>query len=347
MEPPSPRIGEGNRTPAEMASDLHRNGYVLVPLPPAKVAQIRQDFENYLDNIPEILPGKMDRNTHKGDIGAGTFGALNFASAFHCDAAIKADQIVMEASWPIFEVLAAKLDYTYLQCVADRLCYRTQAQPKESFHRDVTPCEDDSVFFGSILNLNKSLDQHFTLVPGTHSFERGIEGHAFTPVNIAELGLMEKEKTIVIPPNHVFMFAENAIHRVTGKKPKHPILRKFVGMRLCNTESCWCPENAQRERAQAPLIHKGGKLAPMVPKLWICNWPDKCEEFSSKLDPRMVTEHTYKSGKQAGRTFKTPYTEPRSLTQLGKRYRDAPPGRFVPKRIRLAGSSQHDPIVIE
>lgn len=71
----------------------------------------------------------------------------------------------------------------------------------------------------------------------------------------------------------------------------------------------------------------------MVPKLWVTNWPDKCEEYSKRLIPQMLEEYTYQSGMKRGRTITKPLTEPPSLTTLGKKYPDADPNRFKPEML--------------
>ena len=116
------------------------------------------------------------------------------------------------------------------------------------------------------------------------------------------------------------VFFENIVHRVSGGKPQKTILRKFVGFRISDDPEQWCPENAERMECQAALRHKGGDLAPMYPNLWLTNWPDKCEEFSQRLKPVMLTTHTYKTGKKRGRTITLPKREPPSLQELGRMY---------------------------
>jgi len=317
-----------------MAADLIQYGYILRPVNPGDVERDRYLFNKYLKFLPEHKPeAEFD-----GDVGAGSFGAINYASSYHCPAAISCDHHVYSTFEDVLINVAKHLGLKNSQIIPDRLCYRTKAQPTESYHYDASAgAEETDVFYGTIYNLNKDLDQVFTLVPGTHKMKADLDGGAFTTVDPdLKADYKKREITIAIPPGHALLFNENVIHRVSGRKPKKPILRKFVGFRLTNSDEPWCPENVARMEEQAALAHKGGQVAPMFPRLWLTNWPDKCEEYSKRLIPEMLTTHTYASGKKKGRTITIPHRKPPSLTVLGKRYPvdETALNRFKLKRIK-------------
>lgn len=297
---------------------LIQNGYFLIQADPDKVFTGRTLYKQYLRNIPEI----REEAVFEGDKGAGSFGALNYASAYHNPAKRYLDALSYDTALYLITGAAAILGLANFQGIPDRSFFRNKKQPKESYHTDNTAgANATDVFYGSALNLNEDIDQVFTLVPGSHTNSARTDGGEFTPLTATE-DLLAREIQVVIPPGHMLVFNENIVHRISGKKPKKTILRNGFGFRITDSEISWAPDNERRLAEQAPLIHKGGEIAPMYPKLWKLNWPDKCEEYSAKLIPEMVTTHTYLTGKKRGRTINIPHKEPPSLTVLGKRYRD-------------------------
>ncbi len=284
-------------------------------------------FGKYLMNLPEHLEAPDPAR----DVGAGSFGALNYASAYHCKAACVIDkEIGIEIIGPIIADVAWQKDLKNWELLPDRLCYRTKAQPTESYHTDNSAgaSAPSDIFFGSFVTLNRQQIQTFVVVPGSHKEGASMKGGDFTPITSSD-ELKAREVSVKVPPNHAIVFYENIIHRVSGGKPKLPLIRKFLGFRASNDERSWCPANQALIRTQGALCHKGGARAPMIPKLWLTNWPDKCEEYSAKLRPEMVTSHTYKSGVKRGRTIAIPIIIPPSLADLGCPYeRPTPDTRF-------------------
>jgi hypothetical protein len=316
------------------SKELRERGFLLVKLSEAKVRSARHLFKSYLRSIPEHVQGAEI----EGDFGAGSFGGINYASAYHCPAATFIDEFVAEEMEPILTALGALQGLSQLELLPDRLCYRTKAQPKESWHTDNTSFVTSSseLVFGTIVNLNKGVSQQFVCVPGTHTLGARMTGGDFTPEGAENIERWkEEEVTLVIPPKHALIFFENIVHRVSGGKPKHPILRKFVGFRLSNDKKQWCPANETQMETQGALHHKGGNLAPLYPKLWRTNWPDHCEKYSERLRPEMLTTHTYKTGKKRGRTITLPHKIPPSLGELGCKYElsESARKRFRPRSI--------------
>lgn len=309
---------------------LKRNGYLLLNVEHHKVEEDRKLFYGYISNIPEF---RKDNELHTGDIGAGRFGALNFASAYHAPVCVSCDNHVYEVAQPTLIALAKDLGLRHIQLVPDRLCYRTQAQPAESYHYDATyGAEKDDCFLGTIYNLNENFTQVFTCVPGSHKLEADLKGGEYTKQE-KKLEYKQKEKVIHIPPYHALVFFENIVHRVSGGKPAQPILRKFVGFRLTNADTEWfASQNGPLLATQGALFHKGGKIAPMYPRLYLANHVDKLIQFANRLKPEMLTDYTYKSGKRKGVTIRIPKQPPPSLQELGAMY-DNTENRFKLQKI--------------
>lgn len=298
---------------------LKSQGFLLLPVDHDKAKKDRELFQAYISNIPEL---KEDAKI-TGDIGTGSFGALNFASSYHNPAAVSCDMNVLLAATRTLDALANDLGLKYMQLIPDRLCYRTRAQPPESYHYDATSgAEEGDCFFGSIYNLNENLVQKFTCVPGTHKLCADVKGGAYTPTDkMVNVEYKKREATVSIPPFHALLFFENIIHRVTGGVPIEPIRRKFVGFRLTNSPRSWMHDkNTPLMITQGPLYHKGGQLAPMYPRLYLTNHTDKLQQFADRLRPELLTDYTFKSGKRKGETITIPLRFPPSLEQLDSMY---------------------------
>lgn len=295
-----------------------RDGIVVGELPEKDAAKCRKLMREYLGNIPEKKVQRAPGNA--GDYGAGSFGAINYSSAYHNPAATKTDATIMRVVGPTVQAVAREMGLEYYEMVPDRMLYRTKKQPRESFHTDNTAGAEskNEVFFVVIVNLNETRDREFVCVPGTHSMSTRLKGGDFTP-ETDQAEWKAREVTYKIPPGGYALVVENIVHRIAGGK-NQVTMGKFCAFRISNSPRQWCPENDARMESQAALAHKGGQIAPMVPKLWVTNWPDKCEALAATLRPEMNTTHTYKSGVKKGRTITMPKREPPSLQDLGRMY---------------------------
>ena len=301
---------------------LMKNGYFVIKADPERVAHGRSLYNDYLKHIPEL---RSDYDIGTDDIGAGSFGALNFSSAYHNPAKIYLDQLIVETVEPLIRGVAAILGLENFQFVPDRSYYRCRKQNPESYHSDNTNgAEKTDVFFGAKLNLNEDIDQALTLVPGTQKQSASVKGGEFCVVkDKADVAFYKaREEVITFGPNEIVIFYENIIHRISGKKPKKPILRNGIGIRITDSEVGWMADkNDLLFAEQGAVAHKGGEIAPMYPRLWLTNWSQKLEAYTDRLIPPMKTTHKFKTGKRAGETIVLPFKTPPSLTVLGKRYR--------------------------
>lgn len=314
---------------------LKDSGYVLLSIEKSEVDADRNLLYKYIFDIPEIRKEAQLSKVPSNDIGPGSFGALNFASAYHAPVSVSCDHHVHEAVRPILTELAKDLGLTAMQLIPDRLCFRTRAQVPESYHYDATSgAEDGDCFFGTIYNMNESLTQFFTCVPGTHKLRADLKGGAYNSTNDRATEYKQLEETVEIPPCHALVFFENIMHRVSGKKPREPILRKFVGFRLTNSQTEWlADENNPKMHTQGALHHKGGEIAPMYPRMYLVNHVDKLVQYANRLRPEMLTNYTFQSGKRKGTTISIPKLNPPSLQELGEMYSNVDPDRFKLRRL--------------
>jgi hypothetical protein len=132
-----------------------------------------------------------------------------------------------------------------------------------------------------MVNLNLLEDQYLSVEPATHRLSSGATS-GFTLEAAAEAELFRKKRQIVgIPPGHMAIFYENIKHEVRTTAYGHDTYRKFLGFRLTRSTGMLYPENAERFERQAPLVHKGGDVAPMYPALYPSNHVPLLERFGS------------------------------------------------------------------
>ena len=318
--------------PEPSCAFLLREGHDVFPLPLLFMEQARAELGEYLQHIPELkAPAPPD-----ADVGPGSFGAINFASAFHAPVAETVDRAYLQTAMPLLAALAAELGHSSYQPLPDRLAKRTNRQPPESYHRDQSGgvTDERDVLLGGFVNLNRDATQSFVCVPGTHRLRSTRDGRAFSKLTEEEVKVCKrKEVTVAVPPGHAIVFFENIVHRVSGAKPTEPLLRKFVAVRLTSSNEPLYPENVERAQRQAPLVIKGGFVAPCYPTLYRVNFFGKLLDFASRLVPRMLEEVTRQDCKAHNGTYLIPRREPPSLTELSARYEHASSGyRFDVRR---------------
>jgi len=268
-------------------------------------------------------------------VATGGFGAINYPTAYHAPICREIDR---QFSTRIFRPVAAQLvpllglqeqvaADTRFEMLPDRVLFRPKGDSpsSESVHRDLSagllPADNA---FGSFVNLNDCGSQFFSCQPGSHLLHSDGRHTGFTRITCTEqkLDFRSQKRRIEVPPGHLVVFFENILHEVSGRKCTHDSYRKFMGFRLTRATDMLYADNERRMRVQEALIHKGGDVAPMYPKLYICNWPDKLEAAAAKYVPAMCTTRRYgPNSKQAGRTIALPLVTPPSLTSLGKRCR--------------------------
>ena len=324
-------VGARNDQTAAQAQRLLEQGFLVMTFTSAdqkaafEAASVK--FNEYINSIPEMKDPRRVVESKVEDLGAGSFGALNYASAFHNEAAVYIDLTIASGFvGPVIAEVARQSNMSSWQLIPDRLVYRTKKQNPESYHTDNSAgaFDENDMFFGCFVNLNlekKTIAQTAILRPGTHALQCKTTGGDFTKFTSTEQRqYREAEKevgSIEIPPYSVLVLFENIVHRIAGRKPSVPIRRKFCGFRVTNDVHPWL--NSVIEDAmdvQGPLVHKGGVVGRMFPRLWLTNHSQKLTNYARSLIPAMTTTHTFKSGKKKGTTISVPFVTPKSLARL-------------------------------
>jgi hypothetical protein len=281
---------------------LRTDGVVVVPmLDQSELHRVHTAFHEYLLSIPEYKRGfcetrGKERKVHDRRVNAGGFAALNCASAFHAPVFREIDTLVYDRLYPILLDVARAPGgvNTNLECIPDRVLFRTKGDTPSSevVHRDLSRglLPTDSCF-GSMVNLNLHQDQTLSMERGSHLTDNA--GSGFTKItDPAEIAAFKSAQTnTVVPPGHVALFYESIKHEVRAVRCPYDLCRKFLGFRLTTSGSMLYPENHQRFLDQAPLVHKGGDIAPMYPRIYTRNHPELLARFGEQRfdNPRMFT----------------------------------------------------------
>jgi hypothetical protein len=285
-------------------TDLTTQGYTVLPvLSSSEVTASRDRIVSELEEDPCF---KDPAVAFEEGMVMGGFGGLASAHSYHMS-------IVRELRLKVHEV-AIGLCPTGMkmeQC-PDRLMYRAvgQCPSGESWHRDESPnAEAGSTIYGGWLNLNDH-EEFFACVPKTHRTGTSGSSKNFQTIPKEERPKWKAlEQKIPIPPGHMIVFYENIIHRVyPGKKRKE--YRLFTGLRITNGYNTVDPSLIQRMTSfQAPKI-KGGMQPPLYAKQHIACWMERIEQWSHNVKDKYCYQHTVRSGKNKGKTFRIAHRFP-------------------------------------
>lgn len=300
------------------ADFLYNYGFAVIEVSKESLDECKVLYDDYLNNIPEFREDAFVPYSTFGDVGMGSFGAINLPSAYYNPAKLRLDALQADACIPILQHYARRTGHTHYQSIRDRLFYRTMSQKKESWHCDETSGIDDGtdIIFGSLMGFGET-EGVFTLIPGSHEFSANTKGGEFSaatasPRTLLKAGLPadwtgddkalmrelnRREVSVQIPVNHVIIFNENILHRISGGKPKKPITRNALGHRLTKSGGVFFKdETARAFEVQGAPIYKGGEIAPPYAQLHRRNWPEKITAhaerykvtFTCTLPPRSM-----------------------------------------------------------
>jgi hypothetical protein len=329
--------------PSAASTALIQEGICVFKVP-FNTRPMLDDFKKYMLNIPEfnvewqrnVAWQRKDADTDPDSVvdarvAAGGFGALSFASAYHVPLARSVDGKMYDACLPLFCEMGSRYKLPNLEVLPDRLCFRPRGDllGGESVHRDLSAgLSPSDLCFGSFVNLNEVGDQHLTVQKGSHLFHSDPRGGSFTPITdkMQKASFRNKCTTVVVPPGYACVFFENILHEVKSGVVGTDVYRKFVGFRLTSRTDAWFPANAIGRAEQAALAHKGGKIAPMFPKLYTANHQSKLRRYTERFGPHAAL--WLPSGKV--------HSAPPSLGAIRRKYRAYTPAEaiiYTPQRL--------------
>ena len=102
----------------------------------------------------------------------------------------------------------------------------------------------------------------------------------------------------------MIVFYESIVHNVTHNKINQPMHRQFIGWRITKDTEPYFSDTIQRCKDQLPLRLKSGQEPPMYSSMHVTNWIQRLEKWSENIKDDFCYNHTVRSGKLKGKTFR-------------------------------------------
>ena len=261
-------------------NSLQRMGATVVKvLDEKEIPDARTAFVEAARTYPEYKrdPNNPDQTPdgHPMVYVLGGFAAFGNPASFHTPYVRRMRERLRQAVLPLFEIAASRIydpdirSKIRLETLIDRSMYRhkSQAPSAESWHRDVTPAKyltaGDEVY-GGWLNLDTQ-DQYLSFVPGSHLGVNPMElREGFAALSPEAVHQVKSYATkFAVPPGHILVFPQYALHEVVSTKAKHDMIRIFSGWRTTVSEDFLMPDLPDRLRMQAPISLPSGQKPPI------------------------------------------------------------------------------------
>lgn len=254
------------------AAEYHQRGVVVLPvLSLDELQAYNAHFHYAMTQFPEYL-----RTPHPVYV-LGGFGALGNPASFHHPAIRHLRYRLMSTAIPFFTALAPGM---HIEQLFDRTSLRRKgtAPSAELWHRDKSPTTD--TVFGGWINLDLSITQNFSCVPGTHNEEvTGSGFKKFTPEEGREF--KRRKELVACPPGHWIVFNQHLVHEVLSKKAKQDSLRQYIGFRLTQSIHPLFDNTHVFIEQGVPLL-PSGQRPPMFAANHTSFFPDMLDSWSEK-----------------------------------------------------------------
>ncbi len=328
------------------AEELMRTGAVAIQvLTPAERVHHAAAIAAAVTNAPELAtPGKPALS----DLCIGAFGGVGFPSAGHNPAvrelrAAVYDRVIAALFGPLCKLAQAANGIKYnVEQLIDRLCVRTEPQPRESWHYDELPSklksEDDEIF-GGWLNLGGT-QSTFSHAPGTHRDVREGPGGF---VKVADKAKYDAQRVgLVVEPGSIVVFYQTIVHEVNrGSATRSAVdFRLFIGWRLTTSSTPLSPDLWEQLEAQGCITLPSGQAVPMHAALHWTNWRPKLTAFSNFFQLECKTIRTVRSGAHKGEHHCVVFRFMPSLKKMGLPM--FPPYTAAEKAMHAPAKIKHD-----
>jgi len=261
-----PEFTPANYDPTTTASQLHTNGYIVLPF----ISNYKAMHPTMLTKFREMIASFPTIKNYDLPV-LGGFAALGNPGSFHHPLIRYLREWSLSHSYPLFQQFEKNNGTARrLECLADRFMSRPPgaAPTAEHWHRDTTvidTVEDGDDIFGGWINLDNR-DQIYSAVPKTHEIGKP-KGTGFEVSDKTEKAWAEKNKiTIKIPPGHIVIFFQNMLHEVVAFKKKYTMHRLFTGFRLTKLKTPLISNIQDIISQQGVIPLKSGQLCPMYGK---------------------------------------------------------------------------------
>jgi hypothetical protein len=307
------------------ASNLSTEGYVVLPLLGLdyirKHKRTIKSLDRMMESYPEFIPGKNRRYV------LGGFGAFGNPSSFHHPYIRLFRQWSLSYLYPMFSSYELLNHHEHseplrnIEELPDRMLKRLVGDKPsdETWHRDTSPnanAGDD--IFGGWINFDDR-NQYFSAASETY-IRANPSGKGFVKLTDDEHKYAASNKQLItIPPGHIIVFFQNALHEIHGKKQSYNMYRLFIGFRLTHSPTSLTKNIDKLIKEQAVLPLKSGQIPPMYAvNHEICWLVQKLVPWSDEsFKPECKCMLTRKSGKLKGQSFEIVQRYIGSLKKLG------------------------------
>ena len=325
------------------AEQFKRDGVAVIPLFTLEETKaLKEEFRKAIFDLPEFKDPKLtETEAHS----MGGFCALGTGSSFHHPFIRKLRLTVFQRALPkLWDDLIGDESDKNLELLIDRALYRptTRKVTPESWHQDkpdpkvlrnlAMTVNPEDITCGGWLNLD-SFDQFFNGLKGTQHDKFGADGFARIPKEkLPHYKAMAKQQgKIAIPPGCLIVFYESIVHNVTSNKMKHALHRQFFGWRITKDTKPLFPDTLVHCKHQWPIRLKSGQEPPMYSRMHLANWIERVEAWSKNVRDEYCYDHTVKSGKNEGKTFRICHRFLKTVHLNSARY---PPHKHYPNYTR-------------
>jgi hypothetical protein len=245
---------------------------------------------------------------HPAQFVLGGYGATGLPSLTHHPLIRQIRHDVYTALLPLF---AQAFPGRRLEVLFDRFSIRrvgTKTSP-ETWHRDVRVAEPNDLILGGWLNLDATLNQQFSCLPGDvlatdllhqqqqqqqqQASAKALAGFAkFTKAQQAMCeATFQQIGPLVVPPAHIILFNQTIAHKITGATAQSTSYRLYFGWRLTDSRVPLYDKDSLMRYQRMPEL-PSGPIAPMYALLHWVNWASRLKEFSTRFKPEFCEPPT-------------------------------------------------------
>lgn len=293
-------------------------GVCVLPLPPhlhdlhTLVPLILADVKEVVDPAQAVIDLAFPISAaHPAQFVLGGYGATGLPSLTHHPLIRRIRQDVYAALLPLF---AQAYPGRRLEVLFDRFSIRrvgTKTSP-ETWHRDVRVAEPNDLILGGWLNLDATLNQQFSCLPGdvlatdllllqqqqqqqptTKALAKALSGFAkFSKAQQATCeATFQQVGSLVVPPAHIILFNQTIAHKITGATAQSTSYRLYFGWRLTDSRVPLYDKDSLMRYQRMPEL-PSGPIAPMYALLHWVNWASRLKEFSTRFKPEFCEPPT-------------------------------------------------------
>ena len=291
------------------ATHLKEQGYVVLPLlgndyKTSKYNEMVPCIETMLHSFPEY------NQTPNTKYIVGGFAAFGNPSSFHHPLIRILRQWALSYCYPLFKEYDSQRGYCLrIEELPDRFMVRQvgDTPSAETWHRDTSPhADNEDDIFGGWINLDNENQTYSAVTESIPDDPSSSGSEGFNRVTDEMKAYCNSHKRcVIIPPGHIIIFFQNALHEIAAYKAKHRMYRLFTGFRLTNSENPLTPNLESLIEDQGIFNLKSNQVPPMYSKHHETAWLTQIlVPWTRHFKPQCTQVITRKSGNLKGKSYR-------------------------------------------